>query len=45
VIAMGQVLGTINVLDAAGRYGDSDVAVVRGVTPFLVGPFLRELQA
>ena len=29
LVAMGQVLGTINLLDAAGRYTDEDVAVVR----------------
>lgn len=43
LVAMGQVLGTINLLDVAGRYSDDDVAVVRTVAPYLVVPFQREL--
>jgi GAF domain-containing protein len=43
LVAMGQVLGTINLLDVAGRYTEQDVAVVRTVAPYLVMPFLREL--
>lgn len=43
VTALGQVLGTLNVLDAAGRYADSDLPVVQGVAPYLVPAFLREI--
>lgn len=43
VVAMGQVLGTMNVLDASGRYSDADLPVVQGVAPYLVAPFLREI--
>jgi GAF domain-containing protein len=43
LVVMGQVLGTINLLDVAGRYHDDDVALVRSVAPFMVAPFLREL--
>lgn len=43
LVAMGRVLGTINVLDAAGRYGEADVDVVRCVAPYLVAPFLRDI--
>jgi GAF domain-containing protein len=44
LVAMGQVLGTINVLDVAGRYTASDLPVVQSVAPYLVAPFLRDLQ-
>jgi len=44
LVAMDQVLGTINLLDAAGRYTDGDVATVRTVAPYLVLPFQRALQ-
>lgn len=43
LVAMGQVLGTINLLDAAGRYTEQDVAVVRTVAPYLVVPFQRAI--
>lgn len=43
LVAMGQVLGTINLLDGAGRYTEDDVAVARTVAPYLVLPFQREL--
>ena len=43
LVAMGKVLGTINLLDVKGHYGDADVAVVQSVAPYLVAPFLREL--
>ena len=42
IVAMGKVLGTMNVLDAAGRYGEADVDMVRCVAPYLVAPFLRD---
>ncbi|WP_394764675.1 GAF domain-containing protein [Stenotrophomonas sp.] len=44
VVALGQVLGTINLLGAAGRYQEGDVAVVRSVAAYLAVPFLREVQ-
>ena len=44
MVAMGQVLGTINVLDVAGRYTEHDLPVVQSVAPYLVAPFLRDLQ-
>jgi len=43
VLAFGQVLGTMNLLDAEGRYGDADLPLAREVAPYLVAPFLREL--
>lgn len=43
LVAIGQVLGTINLLDVAGRYHEDDLALVRCVAPFMVAPFLREL--
>ncbi len=43
LVAMGKVLGTINLLDVEGHYADPDVAVVQSVAPYLVAPFLREL--
>ena len=43
LVAMGQVLGTINVLDVAGRYQEDKLAIVRCVAPYMVAPFLREL--
>lgn len=43
LVAMGQVLGTINLLDVAGRYHEDDLALVRCVAPYMVAPFLREL--
>ena len=44
VVAFGQLLGTINVLDAAGRYDEQGVQTLQSVTPLLVASFLRELQ-
>ena len=44
VVAMGRVLGTINLLGAAGRYLDANIAVVRSVAPYLAAPFLREVD-
>jgi GAF domain-containing protein len=43
VVALGQVLGTLNVLDAAGHYDDSQLPVMQGVAAYLVAPFLREI--
>lgn len=43
VVALGRVLGTCNVLDVAGRYGEADVQTLQAMAPVLVAPFLREL--
>lgn len=43
IVALGQVLGTLNVLDKAAHYTDSDLPTVQGVAPYLVAPFLREI--
>lgn len=44
VVALGRLLGTINVLDTAGRYDDQAVETLLSVAPMLVTPFLRELR-
>ncbi len=44
VVSLGRLLGTINVLDAAGRYDEQAVKTLQAVAPFLVAPFLRELK-
>ena len=44
VVALGRLLGTINVLDAAGRYDEEAVKTLQSVAPILVAPFLRELK-
>jgi len=44
VVSLGRLLGTINVLDAAGRYDEQAVKTLQAVAPILVAPFLRELK-
>jgi GAF domain-containing protein len=44
VVSLGRLLGTINVLDAAGRYDEQAVKTLQAVVPILVAPFLRELK-
>ncbi len=44
VVALGRLLGTINVLDAGGRYDAQAVKTLQSVAPILVAPFLRELE-
>ncbi len=44
IVAMGRVLGTMNLLDAPGRYKSDDIEIVQSVAPILVAPFLRELK-
>ena len=44
VVSLGRLLGTINVLDAAGRYDEHAVKTLLAVAPILVAPFLRELK-
>lgn len=43
LVAMGKVLGTINVLDAAGRYAQADVDVVRSAAAYLVAAFVHDI--
>ncbi len=43
IVAMGRVLGTLNALDVAGHYSDSDVQVMQAISPVLAVPYLREL--
>ncbi len=44
VVSLGRLLGTINLLDAAGQYDEQAVKTLQAVAPFLVAPFLRELK-
>lgn len=43
IVAMGRVLGTLNALDVAGHYSESDVQFMHAISPVLAVPFLREL--
>lgn len=43
IVAMGRVLGTLNALDVAGHYSESDVQFMKALSPVLAVPFLREL--
>jgi len=36
----GRTIGTMNILDAAGRYAETQGAIARRFAPFLVAPFL-----
>lgn len=45
VVSLGRLLGTINVLDAAGRYDEHAVKTLLAVAPILVAPFLREQKS
>lgn len=45
IVAMGRVLGTLNVLDVAGHYSESDVQFMQAISPVLAVPYLRELGA
>ena len=42
--AVGQLPGTISVLDVACRYDEEGVKILQSVTPLLVASFLRELK-
>jgi hypothetical protein len=37
----GTVLGAINILDAAGSYADTDLALLSAISSFLIGPLLE----
>ena len=41
VCALGEVIGTMNVLDAERAYDERHVALMQAVVPVLVAPFLR----
>ncbi len=45
IVAMGRVLGTLNALDVAGHYTESDVQFMQAISPVLTAPYLRELGA
>jgi GAF domain-containing protein len=45
VVAMGRVLGTVNVLGAEQAYTQDDVDLLLALAPVLVAPFLRETLA
>ncbi|HEY6981590.1 GAF domain-containing protein [Reyranella sp.] len=45
VIYAGRVLGTLNLLDAAGHYKESDVARIEPFAALLIGPFLDAIAA
>ena len=45
IVAMGRVLGTLNALDVAGHYSESDVQFMQAISPVLAVPYLRELGA
>jgi hypothetical protein len=45
VIYAGRVLGTLNLLDAAGHYKESDLARLEPFAALLIGPFLDAIAA
>ena len=45
VVYAGRLLGTMNLLDKAGHYKDSDVAKCQPFAALLVGPFLDAIAA
>jgi hypothetical protein len=45
VVYAGRVLGTLNLLDAAGHYQESDVARIEPFAALLIGPFLDAIAA
>jgi len=45
VVYAGRVLGTLNLLDAAGHYAESDIARVEPFAALLIGPFLDAIAA
>lgn len=45
VVYAGRVLGTLNLLDAAGHYEESDVARIEPFAALLIGPFLDAIAA
>ena len=45
VVYAGRVLGTLNLLDAAGHYKESDIAKIEPFAALLIGPFLDAIAA
>jgi hypothetical protein len=45
VVYSGRLLGTMNLLDAAGHYKESDVAKCEPYAALLIGPFLDAIAA
>jgi len=45
VVYAGRLLGTMNLLDAAGHYKESDVAKCEPYAALLIGPFLDAIAA
>lgn len=45
VVYAGRVLGTFNLLDAAGHYKETDVARIEPFAALLIGPFLDAIAA
>ena len=45
VVYAGRVLGTMNLLDAAGHYKESDAAAIEPFAALLIGPFLDAIGA
>ena len=45
VVYAGRVLGTMNLLDAAGHYKESDPAKIEPFAALLIGPFLDAIAA
>jgi len=45
VVYAGRVLGTLNLLHAAGHYKESDIAKIEPFAALLIGPFLDAIAA
>jgi hypothetical protein len=45
VVYAGRVLGTLNLLDAAGHYKESDIDKIEPFAALLIGPFLDAIAA
>jgi hypothetical protein len=45
VVYAGRVLGTMNLLDTAGRYKEADAAATEPFAALLIGPFLDAIAA
>jgi hypothetical protein len=45
VVYAGRVLGTLNLLDAAGHYKESDIGKIEPFAALLIGPFIDAIAA
>ena len=45
VVYAGKVLGTLNLLDAAGHYKESDLSKIEPFAALMIGPFLDAIAA